>query len=499
MNSKKTRFNIGLKMYLFVTATVLFAVAGVSTLSYLIDSSQIDEFYKRMTVNSAIHYSRMVDVGFLSRLREVAMSDEYQQLRTQAEETDDESLVIGYLDEHGLWEQYVTERNKLRAYVEDMDEIEYLYLVTWAEDPSEDGNYYDMYLIDADDVPVYQTGYYEEREPEFEGIRPMDVIDPVISNGDWGWLCSSYKAVYDSDGNIICHVGCDVTMEQIMNERRTNLIYLAISALFCAIIIYFCAVVFVNRTIVKPLNRLTKGLKNFSPAVGKNYEQSGVIKLDINSRDEIQDVYEETRSMQMRLIDYIDDLTNIKREKEQVEIEIGKVSQEAYRDSLTGIGNKAAYIIKVKELNAKIYEGYRDFSIVMVDVNCLKEINDEYGHTCGDLYLKGACHIICEVFKHSPIYRIGGDEFAAVPQGEDYDNRTDKVAELRRLFAEAYEDKNSDPWLRYSASVGIADCGIKDLSAEYVFARADKEMYEEKTRFKKEHGMTQGPRDGAST
>lgn len=132
MNSKKTRFNIGLKMYLFVTATVLFAVAGVSTLSYLIDSSQIDEFYKRMTVNSAIHYSRMVDAGFLSRLREVAMSDEYQQLRTQAEETDDESLVIGYLDEHGLWEQYVTERNKLRTYVEDMDEIEYLYLVTWA-------------------------------------------------------------------------------------------------------------------------------------------------------------------------------------------------------------------------------------------------------------------------------------------------------------------------------------------------------------------------------
>lgn len=499
MESKKTRFNIGLKMYLFVTATVLFAVAGVCTLSYFIDAYQIDSFYKRLTVNSANYYSGMVDSGYLSRLREVAESDEYQQLRDYAEEIDDESLVIDYLDERGLWEQYVTERDKLRSYVEDMEDIEYLYLVTWTDEPAEDGNYYDMYLLDADDVPVYQTGYWEEREPEFEGVHPLDVIDPVISNGDWGWLCSAYKAVYDCDGNIVCHIGCDVTMEQIMGERRTNLIYLAISALFCAIIIHFCAVVFVNRTIIKPLNALTKGLKKFSPAVGKNYEQSGVIKLDINSHDEIQDVYEETRSMQMRLIDYIDDLTNIKREKEQVEIEIGKVSKEAYRDSLTGIGNKSAYTLKLKELNAMIYDGYRDFSIVMVDVNCLKEINDEYGHNCGDLYLKGSCHIICEVFKHSPIYRIGGDEFVAVPQGEDYDHREERVAELRRLFVEAYEDKNSDPWLRYSASVGIADCGIKDLSAEFVFARADKEMYDEKTRFKLEHGMTQGPRDGAVT
>ena len=491
------RFNIGAKMYLFVAATVILSIAGISTFSYIINVGQIDSFYKRLTINSANHVRGLVDGDYLSELRDVIESDEFQELRDHAEETDDDSQIIEYLDERDLWDRYVETRNTLRSVVEDMDDIEYLYLITWSTEPSEDGNYYDMYLIDADDLPFYQSGYWEEREPEFEGVLPTDTIAPIISDGDWGWLCSGYAAVYDSSGNIICHIGCDVNMDQIMAQRRANQIYLAMGAAICALIVLLGASFLVNRIIVKPLNNLTKGMKKFAPAVGRNYKESGVIDLTIRSRDEIQDVYEETRSMQMRLIDYIDDITNIRKEKEQVEVEISKVSKVAYRDSLTGIGNKTAYTAKIKELNNRILNDDRDFSIIMVDVNCLKEINDEYGHNCGDLYLNGSCHLICEVFKHSPIYRIGGDEFVAIPNGEDYDNRVQKVAKLRQLFEEAYKDTSVDPWLRYSASVGIADCAEKDLSAEYVFARADKEMYREKVSFKQDHGMSQTPRDSS--
>ena len=498
MRSRLQTFKIGPKMYLFVMATILFAVASVSALAYLIDSGQIDDFYKRLTVNSAEYYASLADGDYLAELHDAVATDEYQELREYAEEIDDESLIQDYLVEHGLWEGYENERSKLRNYVEQMDDIEYLYLITWNEAPFENGLHYDMYLIDADDVPLYQTGYLEEREPEFDNVIVGDIIDPVISNGDWGWLCSSYKAVYDSNGNLICHVGCDVTMEQIINERRNNLLYLTLGAIVCACLVHIGAMIFVNRNIVKPLTSITSSVKRFSPAVGRDYESSGVIDLDIHSHDEIRDVYEEIRSMQIRLIDYIDDITSIKREKEQVEIEIGKVSKEAYRDSLTGIGNKSAYTLKLKELNDQLMNGNRDFSIVMVDINCLKEINDVHGHSCGDLYLKGSCHIICEVFKHSPIYRIGGDEFVAIPQGEDYKKRHDKVALLRKIFVDTYEDDSSEPWCRYSASVGIADCDSTDLSAEYVFARADKEMYEEKTKFKAEHNMPQGPRSGTS-
>lgn len=38
-------------------------------------------------------------------------------------------------------------------------------------------------------------------------------------------------------------------------------------------------------------------------------------------------------------------------------------------------------------------------------------LNDTYGHTAGDNYIKGCCKVICQIYKHSPVFRIGGDEF----------------------------------------------------------------------------------------
>lgn len=60
------------------------------------------------------------------------------------------------------------------------------------------------------------------------------------------------------------------------------------------------------------------------------------------------------------------------------------------------------------------------FAIVMFDVNDLKKINDTAGHQAGDQYLCEACKIICDIFKRSPVFRVGGDEFAVIAQNNDY-------------------------------------------------------------------------------
>ena len=59
----------------------------------------------------------------------------------------------------------------------------------------------------------------------------------------------------------------------------------------------------------------------------------------------------------------------------------------------------------------------------MFDCDNLKKINDQYGHDKGDVYIKATSQMICRVFKHSPVFRIGGDEFAVILQDEDYRNR----------------------------------------------------------------------------
>jgi diguanylate cyclase (GGDEF)-like protein len=112
-----------------------------------------------------------------------------------------------------------------------------------------------------------------------------------------------------------------------------------------------------------------------------------------------------------------------------------------------------------------------------MDLNDLKKINDTAGHQAGDQYLCDACRIICEVFKHSPVFRVGGDEFAVIAQGSDY------TCLDRRL--EAMRDHNTAA--RRSGGIVIA-CGMarfeEDTCVAAVFERADHAMYEDKRRLK---------------
>ena len=123
------RFTIGKKMYLFVIAIVLFATGCVCALNYAINVDQINTYYKRLTINNAVNYSTLVDVEFLEELRAVAETDEYQALRMEAEENDDESIVVDYLQEKGLYDKFIEEREKMRTYVNNLEDVEYLYAV----------------------------------------------------------------------------------------------------------------------------------------------------------------------------------------------------------------------------------------------------------------------------------------------------------------------------------------------------------------------------------
>ena len=125
----------------------------------------------------------------------------------------------------------------------------------------------------------------------------------------------------------------------------------------------------------------------------------------------------------------------------------------------------------------------------MVDMNKLKDINDSCGHKAGDQYIRGCCRMVCEVFKHSPVYRIGGDEFIVVLQGHDYKERHALVEELRENFDKKYNQTELKPWFRYSAAVGMAENASYDTTVDPVFKRADNAMYEDKKCFKSKYGI----------
>lgn len=161
---------------------------------------------------------------------------------------------------------------------------------------------------------------------------------------------------------------------------------------------------------------------------------------------------------------------------------IRNLSDMAYVDALTSVRNKGAYDAYVAQLQAQVSDSTEalEFAVCIFDCNSLKEINDQYGHEKGDVYLKAACALICEVFDHSPVFRIGGDEFAAILQNDDYVQRE----QLVRTFDEMCEKSRQDAKNRWDQVDVARGMTVYDASEDYsvddTLRRADKLMYENK-------------------
>ena len=169
----------------------------------------------------------------------------------------------------------------------------------------------------------------------------------------------------------------------------------------------------------------------------------------------------------------------VRREHEYA-YRLSQARDQARIDALTGVKNKYAYEDIENRLNRQIAEGDPvRFAVVVFDLNGLKEINDTRGHQAGDRFLKTACQTICRVFQHSPVFRIGGDEFAVISQGQDYDHILELMNRMRENNAESE-----------SSGGAIIACGMAryhdDESVSAVFDRADERMYENKKDLKSE-------------
>ena len=162
------------------------------------------------------------------------------------------------------------------------------------------------------------------------------------------------------------------------------------------------------------------------------------------------------------------------------EYELVVAKEKANTDSLTGVKNKRTFDEYEKNINRQIAEGTAEgFSVVICDINGLKHINDNLGHKAGDELIRSACRIICRVFEHSPVFRIGGDEFVAILTGHDFKERSALMKEINSISEENLTTGD------VVVAAGISDyMPDTDDSIRPVFDRADAAMYERKERLK---------------
>ena len=319
------------------------------------------------------------------------------------------------------------------------------------------------FLVNENDVIIYHSK-----------IDPGTPVSVISTNLESAMLLASKPIVIFNYGGVRQRAAWSVLSngmrlfvaapETEIDAGWHNAINVMLFAAAFILLLFLAAGLITVGRIVKPLTYLTEAAKRIDEG---DYD----VELDYNGNDEVGILTGAFRQLVSHLKVYIGDLNNL-----------------AYKDALTSLRNKGAfdmYVRKMDDAIAAAPEGeIAEFAFCMFDCNRLKEINDTYGHSKGDIYLKTACRLICEVFRHSPVFRVGGDEFACILQNEDYKNRIElcREFELRSMRISEAADK---PWKVIDIASGIALYDPEtDRSAYDVFKKADQRMYEDKERKK---------------
>ena len=418
------------------------------------------------------------------------------------------SYVQAYIDDDDMAEcartfteseQYGKTREVFDRFIDNYTDIHYLYILRPVDDPalirsvlSANSTYEKenepenvIYIGDGE-----EGWYTEENAERFRNILAGDKDVYFTATTEWGTDYTLARPLVNSAGEHYALLCVDISIDEIRNtiyrDIMTSICIIIIMSLLFVIVI----IAWVRNNVTTPIRKLEESVEIFAntSAGARNPDDLLFIPPEINTGNEVQALSEAVTKLASDMKQYVKDIVKAENKASDLETHVSEMNTIAYQDALTLVKNKAAYEKKAEDIDSNINSGFAVFAIVMADLNGLKKMNDRYGHDKGDQYIKGACEMISDVFSHSPVYRIGGDEFVIILEGRDYRDREKLLEEIKTRFDESYAKADLVPWNRYWAALGMAVYDRdKDSDVNSVFQRADHEMYIEKTRMKSEN------------
>ena len=354
---------------------------------------------------------------------------------------------------------YIPMKNKCATWIEPyVDPVTHDYVISYVAPLFVDGKFIGVIGMDVDfdfiiqelrRMSIYDYGYvylmnrndivlYHRDQPQGALFQPnpdFREIELYLTNGMWLGIATPLSKIYD--------------------ERNRILRHLIAAIIFVAMLISFVSITLASKAI-RPLAGMTEAAKRIASGDLN-------VKISYESGNELGILVKSIRDMAAKLEFYV------------------------YRDKLTGLRNPAAYMGKASELDEQ--SSLRDdlnYGVVIFDANFLKKVNDNYGHEAGNELLRHAAKVIEKVFANSLTYRTGGDEFAAILEGQDYENRN----ELLRLFdekvaAEHFQAGGETLTLSVARGLAVYESGMK---FDAVSKKADAAMYNHKAALKAKFG-----------
>ena len=206
---------------------------------------------------------------------------------------------------------------------------------------------------------------------------------------------------------------------------------------------------------------------------------------EIRSNNEVRALSEAITQMTEDMQGYVSEFLSAEEKAKSMRELADQMSELAVADTLTGIRNKNAFALEIGKLERELQDDRGlHFALGMVDLNYLKRLNDTYGHEKGDDALRRTSRLLCKVFSHSQVFRVGGDEFAVILRAYDYQHAESLQNQfMSQITPDPFAEE--EPWDHISASIGIAFYDPStDSTVDEVLKRADQIMYEQKKKMK---------------
>lgn len=153
----------------------------------------------------------------------------------------------------------------------------------------------------------------------------------------------------------------------------------------------------------------------------------------------------------------------------------------ANTDELTGVGNRRRFMLAAAEAFVAARRDARPLSVVLLDIDGFKEINDTHGHAVGDQLLREAARMWTPVLRDNDLLaRVGGDEFAVLLPGTDADGVVHIGSRLHAATHDVVVPSADGASVTMTATVGIATLTTAETTVDHLLRRADESMYDAK-------------------
>lgn len=221
-----------------------------------------------------------------------------------------------------------------------------------------------------------------------------------------------------------------------------------------------------------------RGASNLVDLKASIQERIDRIKIHFEQHRQVEE--EHNAALQAQLKKVTSRLNSLEGETGRLRTHLQEQQLQATMDGLTNLPNRLAYDARLEREVARWKRYKNPLSLLVLDVDRFKQINDTYGHKAGDKALKLIAHMLKQAVRETDyIARYGGEEFVAI-LADTPNNAAKKVAEKMRSAVEAADFHHNKLKVDITISVGISSFKESD-TAEKVFLRADKALYHAKS------------------